>query len=52
MSMNEITTATGRDVNPLALRGEDIDIFDIAHALSRICRFNGHCRIFYSCLFA
>ena len=44
----EITTITGRQVNPLALRGEDIDIRDIAHALSLTCRFNGHCRVFYS----
>ncbi len=48
MATNEITTATGREVNPLALRVEDIDIRDIAHALALTCRFNGHCRIFYS----
>jgi uncharacterized protein len=48
MAANEITTATGREVNPLALRVEDIDIRDIAHALALTCRFNGHCRMFYS----
>lgn len=35
-------TASGRQVWPLALRPEDIDIRDIAHSLSRINRFNGH----------
>ena len=48
MANTEITTSTGREVNPLDLRVEDIDINDIAHSLSLTCRFNGHCRVFYS----
>ena len=29
-------------------RPEDIDIHDIAHPLSNICRYNGHAKFFYS----
>ena len=36
-------TFSGRRVDPLNLRAEDVDIKDIAHALARQCRFNGHC---------
>ncbi len=43
-----IMTATGKAVNPLKIKTEDIDIRDIAHALTNICRFNGHCKRFYS----
>jgi hypothetical protein len=39
-----ITTFTGRKVNPLALRIEDIDIRDIAHHLACINRFCGALR--------
>lgn len=41
-------TFSGKFVDPLDLNPEDINIFDIAHALSNICRFGGHCPIFYS----
>jgi len=43
-----IQTHGGRQFWPLAPRADDIDIGDIAHSLSLLCRFNGHCREFYS----
>ncbi len=39
---------TGRQFWPLDPRVEDVCIEDIAHALSQLCRFGGHCREFYS----
>lgn len=44
----KIRTATGRYVNPLALRPEDICIEDIAHHLANLCRYTGSCPEFYS----
>lgn len=43
-----IQTYTGKLVDPFALRVSDVCIEDVAHALSNICRFNGHCRFHYS----
>ena len=43
-----IQTFTGKQFFPLDPRPEDLDIRDIAHALSLQCRFNGHCLQFYS----
>jgi hypothetical protein len=40
-----ITTFTGKRVNPLDLRDEDICIEDIAHALAMCNRFAGHTKI-------
>lgn len=42
------TLASGRHFRPFSPRVEDIDIEDIALALSNICRFSGHCHKFYS----
>ena len=39
---NTICTWTGRRVDVLDLKPNDIVIDDIAHALSRLCRYNGH----------
>ena len=46
--MSYITTVTGIHFYPLNPNPKDIDIEDIAHALSLICRANGHFRHFYS----
>lgn len=43
-----LTTYTGRDFWPMDPWPEDVVIKDIAHALSQLCRFGGHCREFYS----
>lgn len=43
-----ITTFSGRRMDPCNPRPEDFCVIDIAHALSLKCRFNGHCRFFYS----
>jgi uncharacterized protein len=42
------TTFTGLKFYPLDPRPEEIRIADIAHALSMLCRYGGHCREFYS----
>ena len=43
-----IQTVSGKKFPLLTPDTEAIDIQDIAHALSMICRFNGHCISFYS----
>lgn len=45
---NFIRTFTGRRFWPLDPRIEDIDIQDIAHSLSLVCRWTGHTYCFYS----
>lgn len=43
-----ISTFTGKRFYPLDPTAGSIDIVDIAHALSNICRFTGHVDRFYS----
>lgn len=43
-----ITTYTGREFPLLEATVDDINIRDIAHALSNTCRYAGHCALFYS----
>lgn len=43
-----IQTAMGRQFWPMDPRPSEVFIDDIAHALSMLCRFGGHCLRFYS----
>ena len=43
-----IQTYTGKEMWFLEPAPDTIDIIDIAHSLSLKCRYNGHCRQFYS----
>jgi hypothetical protein len=43
-----IQTYTGKAFWPLEPLAENVNIIDIAHALSNICRFTGHTSEFYS----
>ena len=43
-----ITTYRGKQFHYLKPAEGEIDIRDIAHALSLKCRFAGHCKVFYS----
>ncbi len=46
--MSYILTYQKKEFYPLNPKIEDIDIIDIAHALSLLCRANGHFKHFYS----
>lgn len=43
-----MTLYSGREVDIFNLKPNDIDIEDIAHALSNLCRYGGHCLFHYS----
>jgi uncharacterized protein len=43
-----IQTYLGVQFWPLDPRPEEVRLLDIAHALSNLCRFTGHCQHFYS----
>lgn len=46
--LSYITTYSGKDFDPINPDIEQIDLIDIAHALSLMCRGNGQVRHFYS----
>jgi hypothetical protein len=46
--MSWIQTYTGKRFDPINPRAEDVDIIDIAHALSMQCRYSGHTSQFLS----
>ncbi len=46
--MSYITTFTGKHFDPVNPDMSQVDIIDIAHALSLICRGNGHVQTFFS----
>lgn len=47
-SEHEIETFSGRYVDVSNPSADDITLDDVAHALSNICRYGGHCKSFYS----
>lgn len=47
-SAHEVETFSGRYVDTENPSAEDIVLEDVAHALSQVCRYGGHCQRFYS----
>lgn len=43
-----IRTYTGKYISPIDILPEQVDLIDIAHALSMQCRFGGHTKEFFS----
>lgn len=43
-----ILTASGKKFSPIDPDPRDVDILDIAHALSHLCRYTGHTRKLYT----
>lgn len=43
-----VQTFNGNAFDPKIKKINNIEIYDIAHALSNLCRYSGHCRKFYS----
>ncbi len=43
-----VVTYTGKKVDLLNLKPEDVSLIEVAHALSQKCRFSGHTDQFYS----
>lgn len=43
-----LITVTGREIDPSRITPFDINLYDIAHGLSNICRFSGQTSSFYS----
>lgn len=46
--MDRMTTYTGKRIPALSMKPEDVDILDIAHPLSLMCRGGGQIRFFFS----
>lgn len=46
--MSIMNTYTGKKFDPLQMKPEDVDLLDIAHALSLLCRGGGHIDRFYT----
>lgn len=46
--MSTMNTYTGKEIDPMHMQIEDLSTEDIAHALSLLCRGNGHLIQFYS----
>ena len=46
--MNTMNTFSGKVFDPMEMTTDDVELQDIAHALSMLCRGGGHLKFFYS----